>query len=281
MDIYTLNVGQGQFVVVTGASEAIIIDTWVPGNTDQDVEIIVRALPKILSAPGNQKNLVGLMVTGFDSDHFSPKGLNIVLGRYLPDWLIYPKYFKDSGQATACFAAIRSQRSRKEVQIVSVRIDNPRAGAQKYETADFRLEVFGPIRRNMETSNNSSLVCKITEKATSASYLVTGDTENDAWEELIQDYRNQLSAHVMAAPHHGSKNGMSETLLNVVRPRLVLASAGVNSQYGHPSQETLDLLKRSHIPIYSTSFGGGQSLQTGMGNTGLGVTVDTYKFSAD
>jgi hypothetical protein len=37
MHIYTLNVGQGQFVVVTGQTQAIIIDTYVPLNPENDI----------------------------------------------------------------------------------------------------------------------------------------------------------------------------------------------------------------------------------------------------
>lgn len=280
MNIYTLNVGQGQFVVVTGASEAIIVDTWVPGNTDQDVEIVVQALPKILSQPGAQKNLVGLVITGFDSDHFTPKGLNIVLGRYFPAWLAYPKYFKESQQATDCFEAIKKKQTYTEVERISVRLEGSNPKVPVKWTSNFKIEFFGPMSKAMDTSNNSSLVCKITEISTGTSYLVTGDTENGAWPALIAAHGSQLQANVVAAPHHGSKNGMTQALLNVVQPHTVIVSAGVDSQYGHPSEETLALLKRNRITVHGTCWGEGQSLNTVLSYTGPGASVNTFKFSA-
>ena len=77
MNIYTLNVGQGQFVVVAGKSEAFIVDTYLPLNPKNDIVNIKAALAKIL--PG--KNLIGLMVTGFDDDHFNEVGLKVILNK--------------------------------------------------------------------------------------------------------------------------------------------------------------------------------------------------------
>ena len=59
MKIYTLNVGQGQFVVVVGGNEAIIIDTSVPLSADPPIVNVMGALAGILSG----KALVGLMIT--------------------------------------------------------------------------------------------------------------------------------------------------------------------------------------------------------------------------
>jgi hypothetical protein len=63
MNIYTLNVGQGQFVVVVGVSEAFIVDTYVPVNPKYEIIHVKSALSKILQG----KNLIGLIVTGFDA----------------------------------------------------------------------------------------------------------------------------------------------------------------------------------------------------------------------
>ena len=104
MKIYTLNVGQGQFVVVVGDEQAIIIDTFVPLEPVKPIINVKAALADILAG----KYLVGLMVTGFDADHFNEVGMKIVLNKYRPDWIMYPKYFKKTTTADACFAAIKA-----------------------------------------------------------------------------------------------------------------------------------------------------------------------------
>jgi hypothetical protein len=42
MNIYTLNVGQGQFVVVVGSKEAFIVDTYVPLDPKVDIVNVKR-----------------------------------------------------------------------------------------------------------------------------------------------------------------------------------------------------------------------------------------------
>ena len=52
-------------------------------------------------------------------------------------------------------------------------------------------------------------------------------------------------------PHHGSKNGLTESLLNAVEPELAVISVGKNS-YGHPHKEILKLLEDNNIRVLRT-----------------------------
>ena len=49
-----------------------------------------------VSHPLHGKELVGLIVTGFDADHFNEVGMRIALNKYRPNWIMYPKYFKQT-----------------------------------------------------------------------------------------------------------------------------------------------------------------------------------------
>jgi competence protein ComEC len=93
----------------------------------------------------------------------------------------------------------------------------------------------------MTSSNNSSLVCKITEKGTGLSYLVTGDTENARWNSIVGIFVGAISANVLNAPHHGSKNGITMAAMSLINPHTVLISAGVNNRYGHPDREAITI----------------------------------------
>ncbi len=258
MHIYTLNVGQGQFVVVTGDTQAFIVDTYVPLNPAADVVNVKAALATILAG----KVLVGLVVTGFDSDHFNEVGMKIVLNKYRPSWIMYPKYFKRTTTADACFAAIQTFESGQQINRVSVSLS--KNDSRFYETlsSDFRFEIFSPHADDMTSSNNCSLVVKVTEKATRRSYLVTGDTENDRWASITHYFGASLAADVLAAPHHGSKNGITAGAMALIRPQTVLISAGVNNQYGHPDTAATSLFAQYTTQYYSTNWGGGQSLKT-------------------
>lgn len=272
MNIYTLNVGQGQFVIVTGATEAFIVDTYVPLNPTPDIINVKGALARILEG----KKLIGLMVTGFDSDHFNKVGLQIVLNKYRPDWIMYPKYFKETQNATTCFSIIKQFETQKAFTRASVSLSQNDSRFYSKLSSEFQFEVFSPHSADMNSSNNCSLVCKIMENSTSATYLITGDTENDRWNSIVYYFGTNLASDVLAAPHHGSKNGLSNEALAKIRPKEILISAGVNNQYGHPDSEATNLFARYTNHYYSTSYGGGQSILTAITTQG----ISSSKFTA-
>ena len=87
----------------------------------------------------------------------------------------------------------------------------------------------------MDSSNNSSIVLKLTGlDNTGFSYLITGDTETERWDSISRYFGKYLSSPVMAAPHHGSTNGVNARALLKINPHTVLISAGVDNSYGHP-----------------------------------------------
>jgi beta-lactamase superfamily II metal-dependent hydrolase len=259
MKIYTLNVGQGQFVVVTGHNEAFIVDTYVPLNPNAEIVNVKGALANIL--PG--KNLIGLMVTGFDADHFNEVGMRIVLNKYRPDWIMYPKYFKKTGNADICFSVIKLFEQQKEFRKMSVSLSkNDTRFYNSDISKEFEFEVFSPHAADMTSSNNCSLVCKVREIATGATYLIPGDTENDRWSSIAKYFGNALRSHVLSAPHHGSKNGISAETIKLIQPHTVLVSAGYQNQYGHPDREATRLFSAYAQTWYSTHASGGISLVT-------------------
>lgn len=271
MKIYTLNVGQGQFVVVTGQKEAFIVDTYVPLNPKSDIVNVKAALANILSG----KNLIGLMVTGFDADHFNEVGMRIVLNKYRPDWIMYPKYFKKTGNADTCFSVIKSFELQKEFRKISVSLsENESRFYNKSISTEFQFEVFSPHSGDMNSSNNCSLVCKITELSTGATYLITGDTENDRWSSITKYFGSAIRSDVLDAPHHGSKNGISADAIKLVKPHTVIVSAGHQNQYGHPDPEAIMLFTAHAKNWHSTHQNGGISLVTYVTSS----DVKTYKF---
>lgn len=272
MHIYTLNVGQGQFVVVTGDRQAFIVDTYVPLNPTQEIINVKGALANILHG----KELVGLMVTGFDSDHFNEVGMKIVLNKYRPDWIMYPKYFKKTQTADSCFAVISSfEEQKQKFTRVSVSLDDNETRFYNKLSNDFQFEMFSPHSADMNSSNNCSLVCRVKELSTNRTYLITGDTENDRWGSIVRYFGSSLLADVLAAPHHGSKNGISREAIERIKPDTVLISAGVRNQYGHPDAEAVRLFEANAKKVYLTNFGEGQSLKTVVS----GQSLETYKFT--
>src|ERR1700728_2560593 len=102
MNIITVGVGQGALAIVRHAGEAIIIDSRIPPNDDNTVAFVEELFAVSLKGP----NVKGFILTGFDDDHSDVVGTALVLRKYRPDWVMYPKYFKKSTEATQVFKLI-------------------------------------------------------------------------------------------------------------------------------------------------------------------------------
>jgi beta-lactamase superfamily II metal-dependent hydrolase len=258
MEVFTLYVGQGSLAVVTGESEAIVIDSCIPPSTDKNAEFMKAALSKILAG----KNVVGLMLTGFDADHADPPGVAWILRKYRPSWVMYPKYKKFTGTAGEVFKIIKEageQRANSDRPLIrhSIRLDRVEDRTFDGITREWDIVVFSPHPEDMSSSNNSSLVAKIVPKwwSTGFRYLITGDTENPRWGSINRIFGKELRAEVMAAPHHGSKNAINPDTLLLVKPDFALINAGVDNQFGHPHEEAMDLYAKAGARVFSTHTG--------------------------
>lgn len=99
--------------------------------------------------------------------------------------------------------------------------------------------------------NNSSLVLRIEGK--NRAFLFTGDIEKEA-EENISYIGKRLASDVIKIPHHGGKTSASEWFFSNVKPEVAVISAGRDNSFGHPHQETLDIL--GNTKIYRTDIDG-------------------------
>jgi len=55
----------------------------------------------------------------------------------------------------------------------------------------------------------------------------------------------------LKVPHHGSKNGLTPSLLSLTDPKLAVISVGKNS-YGHPDGEILKMLTDRSVKVIRT-----------------------------
>jgi len=58
----------------------------------------------------------------------------------------------------------------------------------------------------------------------------------------------------MAAPHHGSRNGVNAKSLLLVSPHTVLISAGVGNSYGHPDGVAVEAYKEVAQQVFCTNM---------------------------
>lgn len=275
MQIITANVGQGALAIVRHQGEAIIIDSRVPPSDDTTVAYVKELLALAL----RDHFVRGLVFTGFDNDHTEIVGASIILRKYRPDWVMYPTYYKDSAEAKRVFALIDSEvqarsRSSNPLERISVRLDRLTNRHLSGLSEKFDVELFSPHIDDMDCSNNCSIVMKMTGRGNRGfSYLVTGDTENPRWDTISRYFGSALKSHVLAAPHHGSRNATHPEALLHIDPHTVLISAGVNSQYGHPHPQALKVYQSVARHVLSTNMEGGVSLWTQPGPNEITTTL--------
>jgi len=84
--------------------------------------------------------------------------------------------------------------------------------------------------------------------------LMTGDIESEI-SEILANYIGrtyQKDFEYIKVPHHGSRNGMAENLLEETTPEVAVVSVGESNRFGHPSKEVISMLKDNNIRVYRT-----------------------------
>jgi len=258
MDVLTLYVGQGSLVGVRVGDEGIVIDAHMP----ECDEVCPEEIQQSLDIYFRKTAVRGLLLTGFDSDHAHPAGVEWILTQLQPDWIMYPKYFKETDCATEVFKIIRKHesaraRSLRPLTCHSVRLDKLDSREIAGLGEKFAVELFSPHIEDMDSSNNCSIVAKIVGRdATGFSYLATGDTEVDRWIQISKLFGATLKSDVMAGAHHGAVSGTCAASLLDISPNTVLISAGVDSQFDHPNPAAIAAYSRVAKHVFATNAGG-------------------------
>lgn len=106
--------------------------------------------------------------------------------------------------------------------------------------------------------NDFSFIFKVTEQE--KTFLFTGDASPSVLNRLARSqtelYENNLKSTVLKVPHHGSKNGLTENFLKVVKPEYAIISVGAKNRYGHPSDSVVTMLKKNKTKVLRTDIGG-------------------------
>lgn len=119
-------------------------------------------------------------------------------------------------------------------------------------------EGFATVGYGVSNANDCSAIFTVT--CFDDKYLFMGDarftesnlndrnySEWDFIESLTTTEKAKLAeVDVLMLPHHGSRYSTCDELLDLVLPRYVIVSAGVDNKYGHPHKETLDRLIGLH-----------------------------------
>lgn len=174
-----------------------------------------------------------LVLTGTDEDHADADGLKMLRNNFTIKRVWYPDFKKDSDNWRKVRRTLRSME--KDDGVV---LETPEAG-HDWRIGEFDLKVLSPHEDDSDTSNNASIVVKVSFG--DVGLLFPGDCENERWENIVKYFGDDLPSEILLASHHGSTNGCYEPALEAISPRYTVISVGEDNQYGHPDDEAVKL----------------------------------------
>lgn len=238
LHIVFCDVGQGDAVYVRfpDGRDALIDG----GPNDKVISCLSRHMPFW------DRSLDLVFLTHPEHDHYA--GLISVLERFAVGNMIETGVPAASGGyeklrevLTSRGVAVRRVAAGDRIEVESVALDviwptvDQLARAKPYDNSQ-DAPVLGARTGN---PNDSSLVLWL--RYDKFDVWLPGDADTDTESGYMDMSLADDPIDVLKVPHHGSRTGMSQSLMDKLRPKLAVISVGKNS-YGHPAAETLSML---------------------------------------
>ena len=240
-----LDVGQGDStVVVLPDGGGILVDCpsgSAPAVVDQLENAQVTSLNLVVVSHSDLDHAGGIVdtITGF-------RGETVELA-FFPDRVREP-----NPQANMKYRLLLQGLA--DLVRQGVKLWEPHAG-QVIHFGDVSVSVLHPAKADrldalsQSNPNDSSITLRVDYAG--ARILLPADLQKQGWRWVV-DRNEDLKADVFKFPHHGAWYDGEPPLskiLDLVDPSVVVISVGSTNSYGHPSIETLKLLRSLHIGV--------------------------------
>ena len=230
-----LDIGQGDALFIESPTGTqLLVDGGPPGK-------ILGQLSRVM--PPFDRHIDGIIITNPDQDHIG--GFLDVLKVYKVDKVFEPGTFTDS----KTYQNLRNEIENKNIPDIlarrGMRLD---IGGGAY------IDILFPDRDVLPwPTNDGSIVAKLVYGDTSI--MLTGDATAKT-EKLIMDKSKdiELRSTILKVGHHGSRTSTSPEFVKTIAPTYALVSNGKNNKYGHPHQETLNILSSFGAEIFRTDL---------------------------
>ncbi len=228
LDVYFINVGQGDAILIDYGECEMLIDggsdgSWMPflnQYVDGPLEVMVATHPH-----ADHIGELDEVLDVFDVDAIITNGAGLCTSAYL-------NFYK---------AALA-----EECSCTTISCDD------WIRLGDLTFMVLHPDELTGD-ANEDSLVLLM--KFKSVSFLFMGDIGEATDKELLE--KGCLAdVDVLKVAHHGSRYGTTEAFLEVTQPEIAVYSAGAGNQYGHPHDETLQRLEAAGAEVMGTDLCG-------------------------
>lgn len=174
-----------------------------------------------------------VIVSHFDSDHSG--GVLEVVEKLNVKNLVISRQIEQSEEINKILEGTR----KNKVKIIIVE-----AGHKLNIESNILFKILWPNNKNLineNALNNNSIVAKLIYG--NFQMLFTGDIEEKAETQIVQNCGESLKSTILKVAHHGSKTSSIEEFINVVNPKIALIGVGKNNKYNHPSKEVIKRLE--------------------------------------
>jgi competence protein ComEC len=222
VEVIFCDVGQGDATLIVSKNWQMLIDTG-PKNKK-----VLNCLENNL--PFWDKKIEVVMITHGDNDHSG--GLEDIKKYYKIEQEIYSKNVNQYDVIKNNLITFEVLNPEKKIEIDMDNNQNSIAGILKYWSSDLKREVKIFMAADIDIETEQRLV----------------------WKKILRPVEDRVD--ILKVSHHGSKNGTSEEILNILKPKMAMISVGAKNNFGHPTKEVLDRLKEKGIEIRRTDQNG-------------------------
>ncbi len=233
LEVYFIDVGQGDSTLIVEGDEAMLIDGGLPSSSQKIYSFLEEK---------NITDLKYIVATHEDSDHTG--GLSAALEHNSCEEILVPYIDSDNG----IYQTFLNKASEKNITVTQV------SDGDVYQLDEAKITVVGPTDIIEGEDNNNSLVLRVDYK--DVSFLFTGDAEQMEQQLILYNHYDEVNVDVLKVAHHGSYNAASSAWFQAVSPKHSVISCGKDNSYGHPHDGTLQLLKNEDTELYRTDLQG-------------------------
>lgn len=246
LNIHFVDVGQGDCTfIVTTRKQTILIDGG--GSTSKEYDVGKNTLLPYVLDRGYTK-LDYIFISHFDQDHVA--GILTILEELKVETVIIPKQEENTENYQKFLELIKEKR---------IKVNIVKKGDRVNIEKNVYFDILWPEKEQIKENviNNNATVMKMYYG--NFSILFTGDIEEKAEEKILKVYEGKerlLNANILKVAHHGSKTSTTEKFLKWVNPKAALIGVGKNNLFKHPSEKTIENLRKHNVTIYRTDENG-------------------------
>ena len=224
-EVHFIDVGQGDAALLLSGGQAVLIDA----GTAESASALVRYLEE-----RGVRSLYAVIASHPHSDHIG--GMAAVLSAF-------PAEHFYMGPETQNTAAYEDMLDALEAQGVQPAI--PADGDTLRLDSGATVTFLGPADDvSAENMNDRSLIALFSTGTEQVLFM--GDAEAAAEQSLLA-HHPALTCDILKVGHHGAATSSTPAFLSAIQPSVAVISCGVDNDYGHPSDQTLQNLSLAGV----------------------------------